>query len=68
MSSMVAIATAAVAANQAQVRTELAAKMTKMNAESDQSLVALIENSAENLEQIEKAPPPGLGANLNITA
>lgn len=68
MSSTVAIATAAVAANQAQVRTELSAKFTKMNAESERSLVALIESSAENLKQIEKAPPPGLGTNLNVTA
>ncbi|MCG8558166.1 MAG: putative motility protein [Hyphomicrobiales bacterium] len=69
MSSSVSIAAAAVAANQAQVQSALAAKIAKMNADAAQSVVALLEASTANLEQISKASlPDGVGTSVDISA
>ncbi len=69
MSSSVAIASAAVAANQAQVQMALAAKLAKMNANNAQSVVQLIEAANTNLQGVVKsATAPGVGTTLDITA
>jgi len=63
------IAAAAAVANQAQVQMALAAKFTKANAEAAQSVVALLEASSQNLEQIAKGSlAPGVGGNLDVSA
>ena len=68
MSSSVAIASAAVAANQAQVQMALAAKLAKANADSAQSVVQLIEAANANLQSIAKsATAPGVGETLDIS-
>lgn len=68
MSSVANIALAAAAANQAQVQMALAAKLAKMNASSEQSVVQLIEAANANLQQVTKAAlPSGLGASLDIS-
>ncbi len=67
MSSAVNIAAAA--ANQAQLQMALAAKFAKMNAQSAQSVVQLIESANANLQQVVKsATGPGVGASLDISA
>jgi len=69
MSSVAGIAAAAVAGNQAQVRSELATKFAKSNASAEQSVVALLEASAANLEQVtQSSPPSGVGGNVDISA
>ncbi len=69
MSSTTTIAAAAVAANQAQLQMAVAAKMAKMNAESAQSVVALIEAANANMQEVTKAAlPPGVGTSLDISA
>ncbi len=68
MSSSVAIASAAVAANQAQVQMALAAKFAKMNANNAQSVVQLIESANANLQNVVKsATAPGVGTTLDIS-
>ena len=68
MSSSVAIASAAVAANQAQVQMALAAKLAKMNANNAQSVVQLIESANANLQDVAKsATAPGVGTTLDIS-
>lgn len=55
-------------ASAAKVQTAAAMKMLKMNAEAGQSLVAMLEQSAENLAQIvREASASGVGANLDLT-
>lgn len=67
MSFVANIAGATVAAKQAQVQMALAAKMAKMNAGNEQSVVQLIEAASANLQQAAKAAvPPGLGASVDI--
>jgi len=62
------IAAAAAAANRAQVQMALAAKMAKMNAASDQSVVQLIEAANANLQQVTKAAlPSGHGGSVDIS-
>lgn len=69
MSSTASIAAAAVTANQAQVQMAVAAKIAKMNAESAQSVVALLEAASANIEQLTKAAlPEGVGASVDISA
>ena len=53
------------AARAGQTQQILAAKMMKMNAEAAQSLVAMLDASQQNIEQITTAPP-GMGANVDI--
>lgn len=67
MSSVTAIATAATVASKAQLQTALATSVTKMNADSERSIVALIEAGAANLESItDSATAPGTGSTLDI--
>lgn len=69
MSSVVNIATAAAAASQAQTQLALAAKFAKSNADSAQSIVALIEAASANLEQVTKsALAEGVGTSVDISA
>ncbi len=69
MSSVVSIATAAVAANQARVQMALAAKLVKMNAGNAQSAVQLIEAANANLQKmVQSALADGVGGNLDISA
>ena len=69
MSSVVSIATAAVAANQARVQMALAARLAKMNAGNAQSVVQLIEAANANLQKVvQSALADGVGGNLDISA
>lgn len=69
MSSVSSIAAAAAAARQAQVQMALAAKLAKMNAGNQQSVVQLLEAANANMQQAAKAAlPPGLGTSLDISA
>jgi hypothetical protein len=62
-----AIAASFASASAAKVQTAAAMKMLKMNAEADQSLVAMLEQSAENVAQLAKEAAAGVGGNLDIT-
>ena len=69
MSSVVNIATTAVATSQAQVQMAVAAKLAKMNAGNAQSVVQLIESANASLQQlVQSSASTGLGANLDISA
>ena len=69
MSSVVNIAAAAAATNQAQVQMALAAKLAKMNASSEQSVVQLIEAANASLQEVvQSALAPGVGTSINISA
>lgn len=69
MSSVANIAAAAAAARQGQVQMALAAKLAKMNAGNQQSVVQLLEAADANMQQVAKAAlPPGLGTSLDISA
>lgn len=60
--SVTAIATAAVAAQQAQTQTSIASVLVKKAHAADQELISVIQ------EAIKSAPPPGTGKTLDITA
>jgi hypothetical protein len=60
------LASSLVGARIAQVQLAMAAKMMKMNAESAQSVVGLIDAAQENLQQL-TAGADGIGARLDIT-
>lgn len=63
------IAAAATAANQAQVKMALAAKIAKMDAAAQQSVADLLESAdADMKEMASSALPEGLGANLDTSA
>lgn len=62
------IAAAAVAANHAKVQMALAAKIAKMNHDSQASVVDLLEAASQNLETIAASAPPGLGKVVDISA
>ncbi|MDH3579439.1 MAG: hypothetical protein OEM91_02275 [Hyphomicrobiales bacterium] len=69
MSSVAGIAMAAVAANQAQTQMALAAKMTKMNAEAQNSIVALLEAASANGQEAANAVlEAGVGGQVDISA
>ena len=69
MSSAVSIAAASVTANQAQLQSAIATKITKANAEREQSVVQLIEAASANLQEVvNSATESGVGANLDISA
>jgi hypothetical protein len=68
MSSVVNIATAAAASSRAQVQMAVAAKFVKMNADSAQSVVQLIEAANANLQQVvNSATGPGVGESVDIS-
>ncbi|MFQ5625633.1 MAG: hypothetical protein ACE5FM_03155 [Methyloligellaceae bacterium] len=69
MSFAVNIAATAAAANQAQVQMALAAKLAKMNASNEQSVVQLIEAANASLQEVvQSALASGVGANIDISA
>jgi hypothetical protein len=59
------IATSMAAARAGQTQQILAAKMMKMNQEAAQSIVAMLDAAAQNLEQLAPAPA-GMGANVDM--
>ncbi len=68
MSSTVALSNAFAATSQAQLQMALAAKITKSNAEAQQSMVALIQAASENLQQVSKgALPAGVGEAIDVS-
>ena len=60
------LAASLAAAQAAQMQMAVAAKMMKMNAESAQAVVALIDESQANIARL-VSQSPGLGANLDIS-
>ncbi len=68
MSSVVNIATVAVASKHAQMQMAVAAKFAKSNATTEQSVVQLIEAANTNMQQVvQSAASSGIGATLDIT-
>ncbi|WP_436644116.1 hypothetical protein [Microbaculum sp. FT89] len=63
-----AIAASFASASAAKVQTAAAAKILKMNAEAGQTVVAMLEQSSENLARLAKNTAAGVGGNLDITA
>lgn len=61
------IAAAAVASQQAQVQTAIAAKIAKFNAGAERSVADLLEAAQQNLETVVSATGAGVGGNLDIS-
>ena len=61
-----AIAASFAGAKAAQVQMAVAAKIMKMNAESAQAVVALLDASQANIERLVSSAP-GLGGNVDIS-
>ncbi len=61
------IAAASAASSQAQVQMAVAAKIAKMNAGAERSVVGLIEASQENLQAAVSATAPGVGGLVDIS-
>lgn len=55
------------ATSAAKVQIAAAAKMMKMNAEAAQSLVAVVQENADNLAQIARVTAAGVGGNVDVT-
>jgi hypothetical protein len=55
------------AAQAAQLQMAVAAKIMKMNADSAQAVVTLIDESQANIARLVGAAGPGLGGNLDIS-
>ena len=68
MSSVTSIALSAVASQQAQTQQSLQATFAKQAAQQDQALVALLQQSADHLQAVQAAPPPGTGLHVDKTA
>lgn len=66
--SVDSLALAYVATQQAQTGQALQAAMLKNSAQQDANLVALLEAGAQNLEATVSAPPPGMGAQVDVVA
>ncbi|MBO6758209.1 MAG: putative motility protein [Roseibium sp.] len=64
----VSIANAYVGATQAQTGQAIQTKLLKMAADQQASLVALLEEGAQNLEAVKAAPGAGLGTSVDVTA
>ena len=64
----VGIASSYVAMTQAKTGQALQSEMMKMAAQQDANLVALLQQGAENLQFAQAAPPPGMGATVDVTA
>jgi hypothetical protein len=62
----VALAAGFAAAQAAQMQMAVAAKIMKMNAESAQAVVALVEESQANIARL-VSQSPGLGGSLDIS-
>lgn len=61
-----ALAGAMMGAQTGRVQMAIAAKMLKMNADSEASVLQLLQAGQQNLEQL-AATAPGVGQNLDIT-
>jgi hypothetical protein len=61
------LATAMVGAQMSQVQMAIAAKMMRMNAQSEGSVVQLLDAAQKNLQSLANVAV-GVGQNLNITA
>lgn len=57
-----------VATQQAQTGQALQTAMLKQSAQQDANLVAMLEAGAQSLEAAQASPPPGLGAQVDVTA
>jgi hypothetical protein len=64
--NVASIAAAFIAAQASQVQTAVAAKMLKMNAESAQNAVKLIDAAQHNMQSLANVAS-GVGQNLNIS-
>lgn len=62
------LAAAAAASSQAQVQMAVAAKIAKMNANAERSVVDLLSAAQQNLEKVVSATAPGVGGTLDISA
>jgi hypothetical protein len=62
-----ALAASFAAAQTAQLQMAVAAKIMKMNADSAQAVVKLIDESQANIASLVGAAGPGLGGNLDIS-
>ena len=62
------LAAAAAASSQAQVQMAVAAKIAKMNANAERSVVDLLSAAQQNLEKVVSAIAPGVGGTLDISA
>lgn len=56
------------ATSQAQTNQALQSEMLKIAAQQDANIVALLQEGASNLQSSQAAPPPGLGATVDVTA
>lgn len=61
------LAAAAAASSQAQVQMAVAAKIAKMNAGAERSVVDLLTAAQQNIESIVSAAPAGTGNLLDIS-
>lgn len=61
-------AAASIASQQAQVRTTLASEFIKQNAQSQTDIANLLEDSAQNIQQVSSSTAPGVGQNVDIRA
>ena len=57
-----------VLANQAQVRTTIAAEVIKQNANSERAVANLVEESAQNLKKVSSNTGPGVGGRIDKLA
>jgi len=64
--NVASIAAAFIAAQASQVQTAVAAKMLKMNADSAQNAVKLIDAAQQNMQSLANVAS-GVGQNLNIS-
>ncbi|MCY1706737.1 hypothetical protein [Pannonibacter sp. SL95] len=61
----VSIATSLVSAQQAQTRDQMQTKMTKMALQSDQAIVALLDQAAQS--GAARSAPAGMGGSLDVS-
>lgn len=62
-----AVATAAVAANQAQALNAMVASFMKQGAAQAQAMAALLQEAAESAKAAAAAPPPGMGGAVDVS-
>lgn len=65
--SSASIAAAAVTAQAAQTQASLATIIVKQQHQAEAAVLNIIQAASENLEAITSTPPPGLGANIDIS-
>jgi len=61
------LASAAAASTQAQVQMAVAAKIAKMNAGAERSVVDLIESAQQNIQTVASSAGPGVGGVVDIS-